>query len=227
MLVDGGWWCGTRWPSPNTSPRSFPIGSSWPHDAKARARARSVCAEMHSGFSALRSHCPMNIEASLPQAGALVWRDQPAVRADVQRIVAMWTGLLKEYGPDVVRRIQHRRRLLRAGLHAPEELRAAGARATSPTTSAASARCRASRPGSTEALAEKDFVDFDEPYELRDERRSATAEALGRRDQCAWSRHSTTEGRLDWMPRSAWHAGSRATATTDWWSQPPPAKSRP
>ena len=36
---------------------------------------------MHSGFTALRTHCPMNIEASLPQVGALVWRDQPRVRA--------------------------------------------------------------------------------------------------------------------------------------------------
>src|SRR6478735_11461642 len=78
----------------------FPDKKLWPADAKARARARSVCAEMHSGFSALRSHCPMNIEASLPQAGALVWRDKPAVRADVERIVSMWTGLLEEHkGP--------------------------------------------------------------------------------------------------------------------------------
>ena len=35
----------------------------WPHDKAARARARSVCAEMHAGFTALRSNCPMNIEA--------------------------------------------------------------------------------------------------------------------------------------------------------------------
>ena len=70
----------------------------WPHDLKARARARSICAEMHSGFSALRSHCMMNIEASLPDAGAIIWRDQPAVRSDVQRIVSMWTGLLEQHG---------------------------------------------------------------------------------------------------------------------------------
>ena len=78
----------------------FPDKRLWPQDVRARARARSVCAEMHSGFSSLRSHCPMNIEASLPHIGALVWRDQPAVRADVQRIVAMWTELLEEHkGP--------------------------------------------------------------------------------------------------------------------------------
>jgi len=78
----------------------FPEKHLWPKDAKARARARSVCAEMHSGFSALRTHCPMNIEACLPTNGAIVWRDQPGVRADVQRIVSMWTQLLEEHkGP--------------------------------------------------------------------------------------------------------------------------------
>jgi glutathione S-transferase len=70
----------------------------WPADTKARARARSICAEMHSGFTGLRSNCPMNIEASLPEVGALVWRDKPAVRADVQRLVDMWSALLQEHG---------------------------------------------------------------------------------------------------------------------------------
>jgi glutathione S-transferase len=78
----------------------FPERALWPRDVKARARARSVCAEMHSGFSALRGHCPMNIEASLPQVGPLAMRDQPAVRSDVERLVAMWTELLDQYkGP--------------------------------------------------------------------------------------------------------------------------------
>ncbi|RYY92693.1 MAG: glutathione S-transferase, partial [Comamonadaceae bacterium] len=77
---------------------AFPDKQLWPADRQARAQARSACAEMHSGFSALRSHCPMNIEASLPQIGALAWRDQPAVRADVERIVALWTGLLQQHG---------------------------------------------------------------------------------------------------------------------------------
>jgi glutathione S-transferase len=76
----------------------FPDRRLWPADPRARARARSVCAEMHSGFSALRTHCTMNIEAKLAHIGALVWRDQPAVRADVQRIVGMWTQLLEQHG---------------------------------------------------------------------------------------------------------------------------------
>ncbi|MCJ0761850.1 glutathione S-transferase family protein [Variovorax terrae] len=76
----------------------FPDQHLWPQATAARARARSVCAEMHSGFSALRSHCGMNIEASLPEVGAVIWRDQPAVRADVQRLVEMWSALLAEHG---------------------------------------------------------------------------------------------------------------------------------
>ena len=76
----------------------FPEKSLWPHSTQARARARSICAEMHSGFAALRSSCPMNIEASLPEIGQLIWRDKPAVRADLARIVAMWDALLQSHG---------------------------------------------------------------------------------------------------------------------------------
>lgn len=81
-----------------TLAEQHPDKNLWPSDPHARARARSVCAEMHSGFGALRSHCQMNIEAHLPEVGQIVWRDQPAVRADVARLVAMWTGLLDTYG---------------------------------------------------------------------------------------------------------------------------------
>lgn len=76
----------------------FPAKQLWPVDRAARARARSVCAEMHAGFQALRSHCPMNIEASLPEVGGLIWRDKPAVRQDVERLGEMWIGLLREHG---------------------------------------------------------------------------------------------------------------------------------
>ncbi len=72
----------------------FPDKKLWPQDAKARARARSICAEMHSGFGALRSACPMNIEADLADIGKLIWRDKASVRTDVARITAMWSELL-------------------------------------------------------------------------------------------------------------------------------------
>lgn len=76
----------------------FAAAGVWPTAARARARARSLCAEMHSGFSALRSHCGMNIEASLPEAGARVLAQQPAVRADLQRLEAMWGAALADSG---------------------------------------------------------------------------------------------------------------------------------
>ena len=78
----------------------YPDKQLWPRDKAARARARSVCAEMHAGFTALRGACPMNIEASLQDIGALAWRDKPAVRADVSRLVTMWSELLAAHkGP--------------------------------------------------------------------------------------------------------------------------------
>lgn len=63
----------------------FPGVAVWPRDTEARAHARSVCAEMHSGFTALRSHMPMNCRASLPGEG-----QTPAVLADIARIGEIW-----------------------------------------------------------------------------------------------------------------------------------------
>jgi glutathione S-transferase len=76
----------------------FPDRGVWPAEPKARARARSVCAEMHSGFAALRSACPMNIEATLPDAGARVWAEREPVRRDVARIEAIWGDALAVSG---------------------------------------------------------------------------------------------------------------------------------
>ena len=78
----------------------FPGRNIWPDDIRLRARARCMAAEMHAGFSALRSHCPMNIEARLPEVGAKIWAEQPTVRADVTRIELMWAeALLASGGP--------------------------------------------------------------------------------------------------------------------------------
>ena len=70
----------------------------WPAAPLARARARSLCAEMHAGFSALRNHCPMNIEAALPDIGQRVMADQPQVRAELQRIDQMWSEQFDKHG---------------------------------------------------------------------------------------------------------------------------------
>ena len=145
----------------------FPDKQLWPADVKARARARSICAEMHSGFAALRSACPMNIEASLPDIGQLAWRDKPAVRADVARLVAMWSELLAQHGgpmlfgtfssadayfAPVVMRLQT------YALPVPEAIAAYMARVC------ALPGVKAWVEG---ALAEHDFRDFEEPFRLQ------------------------------------------------------------
>ena len=60
---------------------------------KHSVRARSLCAEMHSSFSALRNAWPMNIGASLPGKG---W--STAVQRDVDRIVELWREALDQSG---------------------------------------------------------------------------------------------------------------------------------
>jgi glutathione S-transferase len=81
-----------------TLAEKFPALALWPADARARARARSVCAEMHGGFGALRGHFPMNIEASLPEKGAQLLAAHADARADLARITTMWSQLLQAHG---------------------------------------------------------------------------------------------------------------------------------
>ncbi len=71
-----------------------PEHAIWPRDPKARARARSLCAEMHAGFTRLRTVCPMNIEAFFPEVGAKLWAEDEALRADVARLDAAWSEAL-------------------------------------------------------------------------------------------------------------------------------------
>ena len=73
-------------------------GSLWPRDAKARARARSVVAEMHSGVAALRTHMPMDIRSRLPDRGQAALQ-RGDVAADVARIQSVWDECLSEGGP--------------------------------------------------------------------------------------------------------------------------------
>ncbi|MEO8203409.1 MAG: glutathione S-transferase family protein [Betaproteobacteria bacterium] len=65
----------------------------WPADPAARAVARSVSAEMHSGFANLRSHMSMNIRKRHPGKGRT-----PEALADVARIVAMWADCRARFG---------------------------------------------------------------------------------------------------------------------------------
>jgi glutathione S-transferase len=65
----------------------------WPRDPLARAIARSVSAEMHSGFAPLRQNCPMDFHGRGLQPA-----DPAAIRADVSRIVALWADCRRRYG---------------------------------------------------------------------------------------------------------------------------------
>ena len=146
---------------------SFRDRRLWPTDAKARARARSVSAEMHSGFTGLRGACPMNIDADLAQAGALIWRDKPAVRADVSRIVAMWTALLDEHqGPMLFGGFS-----IADAMFAPVCMRLSRYALPVPPLIGAYVQRVAELPGVQAwiagALQEKDFLDFEEPYRLK------------------------------------------------------------
>ena len=82
----------------------FPAAGVWPQERRARARARSLCAEMHAGFSALRSHCPMNIEAVLPDVGRRVLAEQPGLGP----LVSGQPGVARHGGGEGVGRIDQR-----------------------------------------------------------------------------------------------------------------------
>ena len=144
----------------------FPEKALWPRDKAARARARSLCAEMHSGFTGLRSHCPMNIEASLPAVGALVWRDQPAVRADLARLVAMWQQCLDAHGGPML----FGDFSVADAYYAPICMRLRSYALPLPADVSAYVERVCALPGVQAwvdgALAEQDFLDFEEPYRL-------------------------------------------------------------
>ena len=144
----------------------FPDKALWPRDPAARARARSICAEAHAGFTALRSNCPMNIEASLPEVGALIWRDKPAVRTDVARLVAMWQALLDEHGGPLL----FGDFTIADAYYAPFCMRLTCYALALPASIAAYVErvCTLSsvKQWMDEARAEKDFLEFEEPYRL-------------------------------------------------------------
>lgn len=71
----------------------FPDAGLWPKDRVARARARSVSAEMHSGFAALRNECGMNIHRPV---GSKPLSDD--AKANIARVQEIWTDCRAAYG---------------------------------------------------------------------------------------------------------------------------------
>ena len=167
VLVDDGFAVWDTLAIAETLAEQFPDKQLWPADPQARARARSVCAEMHSGFGALRSACPMNIEAALPTIGALALRDQPAVRADLARLVAMWSELLAQHGGPLL----FGEFTIADAYFAPVVMRIKTYALPVPPQVAAYIDRVCALPGVKAwidgALAEQDFLDFEEPYRLQ------------------------------------------------------------
>lgn len=71
----------------------FPTLQWWPQDKTARAVARSISAEMHSGFQNLRQNMPMNCRTRLPGKGIT-----PEVQKDIERITAIWHDCRQNFG---------------------------------------------------------------------------------------------------------------------------------
>jgi len=71
----------------------YAANNLWPRDVAQRARARSVTAEMHSGFAALRTHMPMDIRGRYPDRGATAGA-RPDVATDIARIRSLWSDSL-------------------------------------------------------------------------------------------------------------------------------------
>ncbi|MFN0039930.1 MAG: glutathione S-transferase family protein [Burkholderiales bacterium] len=76
-----------------TMAEMFPAKHFWPSQPAARAHARSVCAEMHSGFGELRRNMVMNIRSSHPGKGRT-----PASEKDIARIVKIWETCRERFG---------------------------------------------------------------------------------------------------------------------------------
>ena len=142
----------------------FPGKPLWPRDARRRARARSVCAEMHSGFGALRDAFGMNIDASMPDVGARLLAESAAARADLARMTQLWQdalaasggpflfgefGIADAYFAPVVMRLRT------YALPVPADVAAYVERAVAAKGTAAWIRG---------ALAEKQFLQHEEPY---------------------------------------------------------------
>jgi glutathione S-transferase len=142
----------------------FPGKQLWPEAPEARRVARSVCAEMHSGFQDLRNSMPMNIRKSYPGKGMT-----PAVRKNIDRIVELWTECRQRFGGGG--KLLFGRFSIADAFYAPVVMRFQTYAVELPRV--AQEYCEAVlaldavREWSEAALREKEFVPVDEPYASR------------------------------------------------------------
>ncbi|MBR0716116.1 glutathione S-transferase family protein [Bradyrhizobium liaoningense] len=71
----------------------FPDAKLWPEDRAARAHARAVCAEMHSGFQALRNECGMNLRRPIGPVAL-----SADAEANIARVQELWLDCRARYG---------------------------------------------------------------------------------------------------------------------------------
>ena len=145
----------------------FPEKQLWPVDPRDRAQARCFCAEMHAGFSALRSCFPMNMELEDPSIGQRVLAQQPAAASDLERIDRLFESALSRSGGPLL----YGSFTVADAYFAPVLSRA---RSYGLPLSAGSARYAqvvwalpSLQAWHAEALAERDFITDDEPYRTR------------------------------------------------------------
>lgn len=81
-------WCADR----------YPDAALWPRSGPARWLARSVVAEMHGGFSALRTVCTMNPNHPMVGEARSPAPQDAAVAADVRRLVSLWREMRTRFG---------------------------------------------------------------------------------------------------------------------------------
>ncbi len=146
----------------------FPDRGIWPRDESQRAIARSIVAEIHSGFNALRSLCPMNIEADLQDVGADLYAKHAGLRDDLARIESIWAqNLANSKGPMLFGALS-----AVDAYFAPTIMRIQSYGLPINATSRAYANrilaLKSVQQWVADAISEDDFLSFEEPYRSRD-----------------------------------------------------------
>ena len=141
-----------------------PEAGVWPQDARQRARARSLCATMHSGFGDLRRLCPMNIDTDLRAVGRRLLATEPGLGADLQRLQQLWEPELGAHGGPML----FGRFSAADAFFAPVAMRVTRYGLPLSERSAAYVQALTELPAVqqwvADALLEQDFVPEDEPY---------------------------------------------------------------
>ncbi|MCO6552317.1 MAG: glutathione S-transferase [Gilliamella sp.] len=140
----------------------------WPIDTKKRANARSLVAKMHSGFSAIRKHLPMNIEAEFFEIGQIILRDHADVKNEISLVDELLSSFLNFNLPQS--NYLFGEFTIADAFYAPMCLRLKnfGIKISATLTNYINTICQTHsvKEWISEAMQEKDFIVVDEPYRL-------------------------------------------------------------